>query len=175
MARQAGDRASEAIYLTTIAICHNLMGSTALAIECLDKALKITGEIDDRHKTSMRLGMLGLSRSYLGEYPIAIDTLQRAVEIALEIGDRLAEAVHRSNLAGVYILEERYEEAIACATKSLQIAGEIRNPSVNSLELRCQAGSPLHRSTSRGHRAAAESARRYNFPVNDHNPLASSA
>jgi tetratricopeptide (TPR) repeat protein len=172
IAREIGDRRGEGGQLTGLGNCYAGLGQTARAIECYEQALAIAREIGYRRGEGTRLGNLGNCYAALGQTTCAIKYHEQALAIAREIGDRAGEGRHLSNLAEALIDEGRYAEAVQRALESVGIGEEISSPGHGSFSNGCLALAHLCAGDLAAARAAAETARQYDEPENNHYALA---
>jgi tetratricopeptide (TPR) repeat protein len=98
-ARQAGNRAGQAVALHELGLLAWLTGDYPAAATTLAQAVTSYKEAGDRRGQVYALNILGLVQVLTGDYPAAISSHQQAVAIAEHLGDRLAEA-HARNLLG---------------------------------------------------------------------------
>ena len=171
-AREQEDRSGEDAWLGNLGIIYDTLGQTARAIECYDQALIISREIGNRSSEAAWLGNLGLCNSNLGQTSQAADYHQQALIINREIWFRLGEGQDLANLTNVLIDEGRYQEATQIAIEANRIAIEINSPSIGSYSNGNLALAKLYSENLRDARDAAETARQYNEPENNHLVLA---
>jgi tetratricopeptide (TPR) repeat protein/transcriptional regulator with XRE-family HTH domain len=98
-ARQAGDRAGQAVALHELGLLAWLTGNYQDAATSLAEAVTWYRKAGDRRGQVYALNILGLVQVLTGDYPAAIASHQQALAIAQGLGDRLAEA-HALNLLG---------------------------------------------------------------------------
>ena len=172
-AREMKDRQGEGAWLMGVGNCYGDLGQPARAIDYYEQSLVIAREIGDRPGEGGDLGNLGnLGGRYaeLGQAARATDYYELALAIDREIGNRRSEGVALGNLAKVLIDKGRYDDAIQRAMESIKIGEEIS--SSNSFNNSTLALAYLYAGDLPGARAAAETARRYDEPQNNHYALA---
>lgn len=166
--REIGNRRREGGTLGNLGNCYYALGQTSRAIEYYEQALAIAREIVDRRGEGIQLGNLGTCYSALGQTARAIEYYEQALAIALEIGDRASEGRHTGNLAEVLINEGRYAVAIQNAQKSLNIAEEVNSPTLGNVVNGYLAFAHFYTGNLPAARIAAEAARQYDEPLNNH-------
>ncbi len=131
LARKAGNRQSEGIWLNWLANCYANLGQTRRALEFYEQALTIARDIGDRSGEGRHLGNLANCYSALGQTSRAIDFYDQALAIARDIGDRSSEGRHLGNLANRYSdlgqtsrTIDFYEQALAIARDIGDRSGE---------------------------------------------------
>jgi len=108
----------------------------------------------------------------LGQTARAIEYYEQALAIARKIGDRQGEGYDLDNLTEALIDEGRYGEAIRRALESAGIGEEISSPRLGSFSNGRLALAYLCAGDLPAARAAAEAARQYGVPENNHHALA---
>jgi len=172
IAREIGDRRGEGNRLTGLGSCYSSLGQTARAIEYYEQALAIARESGDRQGEGYPLGNLGACYAYLGQTARAIEYYEQALAIAREIGDREGEGANLGNLAEALVDEGRYGEAVRRALESVKIGEEVSSPGLGSFHNGHLALAHLCAGDLPAARAAAETARQYDVPENNHYVLA---
>ena len=148
------------------------MGQTTRATEYHEQALAIDREIGDRRGEGNQLCNLGICYAGLGQTIRAIEYYEQALAIQREIEDRRGEGICLGNLAEALVDEGRYGEAIQRALDSVEIGEEISSPNLGSFNNGCLALAHLCTGDLPAARAAAEAARQYDVPENNHYVLA---
>jgi len=167
IAHEIGNRRGEGSVLGKLGNAYAELGDTARAIEYCEQALAIRREIGDRRGEGADLGNLGNAYAELGETARAIEYYEQALAIFREIGDRRGEGIDLGNLADALVDADRCAEAIQRAQEYVKIGEEIGKPGTYSygrLALACLCAGDLPAA-----RAAAEAARKYDEPLNNHN------
>ena len=168
-AREQKDDWGEGCWLGNLGCCYSKLGQIAYAIECHEQALAISRKLGDREGEGDDLGNLGVYYSALGQTSQALEYYQQAISIHREIGDLYGVEGGLEKLAEALIDEGRLQEAIPQATEAVRIATTPRSGSRGNCTL---ALAYLYSENLSGARAAAETARQYNVPENNHNVLA---
>ncbi len=172
IAREVGDRSGEGITLGNLGTSYSNLGQTTRAIDYYEQALAIAHKVGDRPAEGTWLGNLGIYYSNLGQTTRAIDYHKQALIIAREVEDWPGEGRHLGNLAEILINEGRYAEAIHHAQESVKIGDKISNSELGSYNNGYLALAHLYSGDFHTARAAAETARRYDEPLNNHYILA---
>ncbi len=172
IARETGDRPGEGTHLGNLGNRYADLGQTARAIDFYEQALVIDREVGHRKGEGIRLGNLGTCYADLGQTARASDFCEQALAIAREIGDRPGEGHNLGNLAEVLVDQGRYAEAIQRALESIRIGEEIRSPKLCNYYNGYLALAQLYAGDLPAARAAAEAARQYDEPQNNHSVLA---
>jgi len=142
------------------------------AIACCEEGLLIDRETKNRQWEGVDLSNLGIAYATLGQTQRAIEFYEQARAIAREIGARYGEGHRLDYLAESLIAEKRYAEAIQSATDGAKIGEEVSSPVLGSWSNYFHALAHLYAGNPPAARAAAESARQYDEPQNNHNVLA---
>jgi tetratricopeptide (TPR) repeat protein len=170
--RENNNRLGEGAWLGNLGSCYSDMGQTAWAIDHYERALAIDREIGDRSGEASDLGNLGICHFDLGQTARAIDYYEQSLAINREINNRLGQAIQLGNLAEVLVDEKKYGEAILNAIEGIKIAEEINSLGSGSYNNGYLALAHLYANNLPGARAAAEAARQYDEPSNNHYVLA---
>ena len=170
--REIGNRQWEGTDLGNLGNRYAALGQTARAIEYYEQALAIACEIGDRRGEGTDLGNLGSCHAGLGQTTRAIEYHEQALAVAREIGNRRGEGIYLDNLAEALVDQGRYGEAIQRALESVEIGEEIGSPDLGSFNNGCLALAHLCAGDLAAARAAAETARQYDVPQNNHYALA---
>ncbi len=168
--RHLGDWQGVGMNLSNLGCYYMVLGQTPRAAEYFEQALGLAGEWEDRRGRALRLNNLGNVYSVLGQLPRALECYQEALALQRTLGDRPGEAVHLTNLANALVDDGRAAEAIAPARESVEICRAHHLPASHShiaLALAC-----LYSGDLTSARAAAEGARQYDEPTNNHVALA---
>ena len=167
--RGLGDWPGVGLNLSNLGCYYMVLGQTHRAAEYFEQALGLAGEWEDRRGRAMRLNNLGNVYSALGELARALECFQEALALQRALGDRPGEAVHLANLANALVDDGRAAEAVAPARESVKIcrAHHLQaSHSYTALALACLFSGDLASA-----RVAAESARQYDEPNNNHTAL----
>jgi tetratricopeptide (TPR) repeat protein len=147
-------------------------GQVQKALSCYRQALKLERELKNRRGEGSWLGNIGNCYADMGQTARAIDYYEQALAIIREIGNRKDEATSKGNLAGALVDEKRYVEAIQHAIESVKIAEEIKSPNLGSYNNGYLAYAYFFANDLSNARAAAEAAKQYDEPNNNHYVLA---
>ncbi|MDA0524342.1 tetratricopeptide repeat protein [Methanococcoides alaskense] len=104
---------------------YNQIGDYKKSIDCSEKALKISKEMENKHGEAANLGNLGIAYSDLGQVEKAIEYHEQALVISREIGDRSGEGADLGNLGIAYHALGQVEKAIEYHEQALVISREI--------------------------------------------------
>jgi tetratricopeptide (TPR) repeat protein len=167
--RGIGDWPGVGLNLSNLGCCYMVLGQTAKAAELFEQALGLAGEWEDERGRARRLNNLGNVYGALGQTQRAIECYEQALALQRALGDRPGESVHLTNLAGVLVDDGRCAEAIAPAQASVEICQAYHLPaSYSNIAL---ALAYLGTGNLAGARLAAEAARSYDEPTNNHTAL----
>ncbi len=120
-----GDRAGEALALSSLATMVGDRGRLEDEIESLRQALATSQEIGDKRGMSSALNNLGVAFKDQRRYPEALDAHRQALALRREIGDRSWTAISLSNIGVVYFEERRLTDAARYYQESFAICREI--------------------------------------------------
>ncbi len=168
--RDLGDKRGEGQDLGNLGNCYSALGDTRRAIEFYQQALAIARDIGDKRTEGNALGNLGNCYSALGDTRRAIEFYQQALAIARDIGDRAGEGRHLGNLAECFIDLGQFADAIECTDEYVKICAETGKPATYAFGRIALA--QLYAGNLPAARAAAEAARQYDVPQNNHNVAA---
>jgi tetratricopeptide (TPR) repeat protein len=135
IARDTGDRASQASDLNNLGTCHIFLGDYRQAVGLFTEALGIARDVGDRNSEGVRLNNLGFCHIRVGDYRQAIDLHTQALTIARDIGDRPNQGVALGNLGNCHYRLGDYRQAIALFTEALAIARDIGNRRLEGYDL----------------------------------------
>jgi DNA-binding SARP family transcriptional activator/tetratricopeptide (TPR) repeat protein len=125
IARQVGDRASQAQACNDLGAAHILLGRYEDALAYQQETLTIRRELGDRHGQAATLSNLGIIHERRSRYQEALGCQQDSLAILRELGDRRGQAATLGNLGVAYQRQGRYQEALACQQDSLAIFREL--------------------------------------------------
>jgi tetratricopeptide (TPR) repeat protein len=171
IARDQRDRRAEALNIASLGTCYAYLGQMEKALECYDQGRSIARELNDLSMEGFCLSNLGNIYASLGQATRAIAAHDQAIEIARQMGSRVEEARRLGSLADALIIGEHYAEAIENLILGLQLdeeTGSARGKSYKGVSL---ARAYLFTGDLEQARAAAEMARLYDTPQNNHNAL----
>jgi tetratricopeptide (TPR) repeat protein len=104
----------------------------------------------------------------VGDSEIAIDYGKKALRIQETINDLEGQASVLHGLAEVFIMEERYKEAISCVKQAMEIAQKVENPKLCSETYSAYAYANLHLNRLDEAWKAAITAEKYDYPPNSY-------
>ncbi|MBN1484574.1 MAG: tetratricopeptide repeat protein [Chloroflexia bacterium] len=133
IARQVGDRRSEANALNNLGVLSDYMGDYEQGQAYFERALHIAQEIGDRWTACGALENLGISYDNKSDYARSRDAYERAQQIYQEIGDRQGLGTTWNNLAVVLLHLGLFDLAQANFEQSRQIAQAIGDLAVEGL------------------------------------------
>lgn len=168
LSRENGNRLGEGACLSNIGAYYGELGQTARALEYFEQSLAIEREVGNRRGEQQSLDNIAICYAYLGQTELAASYHEQAQTIARTIGDREGESTTLLNLSEVLIDMEDYDRAARAASESDLIGDELNSPSLRSFGNGCLALARLYEGDLAGARAAAETARRYDEPINNH-------
>lgn len=171
IARDQRDRRAEALNIASLGTCYAYLGQMEKALECYDQGRSIARELNDLSMEGFCLSNLGNIYASLGQATRAIAAHDQAIEIARQMGSRVEEARRLGSLADALIIGELYAEAIENLKLGLQLdeeTGSARGKNYKGVSL---ARAYLFTGDLEQARAAAEMARLYDTPQNNHNAL----
>ena len=126
-ARQAEDRAGQAIALSELGVLAWLTGDHPAAAASLARALALYRDVGDLPGQANILNQLGQVQVLTGDIPAATASHQQALALARGSGDRLAEAEALNHLGQVQQRAGDYPAAAATQQQALAIFREIGN------------------------------------------------
>ena len=172
IAREVGDRRGEGAALGSLGSAYAALGQTERAIGYHEQALAMYREVGDRRGEGVCLGYLGLAHASLGRFERAIGLYEQALAIHREVGDQRNEGRFLRERSWIDIAEGRYEDATTRARDAVRIGEETGDPAIVSRGNGNLALALVGLGDLPGARDAAESARRHDVPLNNHNILA---
>jgi tetratricopeptide (TPR) repeat protein len=171
IAREIGDRRGEGNRLGNLGSAYSNLGQVEKAIEYYEQALVIARKIGDRRGEGNQLGNLGIAYSDMGKVKTAKEYHEQALEIAQEIGYRYLEAIELINTGDMFSDISEFDNAVKFYNQAIAIADEIKIVQPQN-EARWElALSQLFSGDLENAHSTAESARRYDYPKNNHNVL----
>ncbi|MBD2439631.1 tetratricopeptide repeat protein [Nostoc sp. FACHB-110] len=106
-------------------ICHRLHGKYEQALDCFQRMLTISREINKLQDESLALYHIGRTYQEWGKYEQAINYHQQSRELYQQLGKDNSVANQWSWLADCYEEWEKYEQAIDCETQDLAIRQQL--------------------------------------------------
>ena len=125
MAQEEGDKVREKNASFNLGNAHFRLGNFRGAIECYERALKISKEVGDRATEGKSYFNLGNAYLSLGDFTGAIEYCEHALKIYKEVGDRAGEGNCYCNLGNAYLRLGNFIGAIEYYEQSLKIAKEV--------------------------------------------------
>jgi tetratricopeptide (TPR) repeat protein len=171
IAREIGDRHGEGNQLGNLGIAYRDLGQVEKAIKYYEQALVIAREIGDRRREGIWLGNLGIAYRDLGQVEKATEYHEQALEIAQEIGHRYLEVNELVNKGNIISDISEFDNAVKFYNQAIAIADEIKNIQPQNEARWGLALSQLFSGDLENAHSTAESARRYDYPKNNHNVL----
>jgi tetratricopeptide (TPR) repeat protein len=156
---------------TTLGIAYRDLGQVEKAIKYYEQALVIAREIGDRRREGIWLGNLGIAYRDLGQVEKATEYHEQALEIAQEIGHRYLEVNELVNKGNIISDISEFDNAVKFYNQAIAIADEIKNIQPQNEARWGLALSQLFSGDLENAHSTAESARRYDYPKNNHNVL----
>jgi len=172
ISREIGNRRGEGNRLGNLGNAYRDKGQVEKAIEYHEQALVISREIGDRRGEGADLGSLGIAYSDLWQVQTAKESHKQALEIAQEIGYRYLEVVELVYTGDIFSDIGEFDNAVKFYNQAIAIADEIKNVQPQNEARWGLARSQLFSGDLENARSTAESARRYDYPLNNHNVLA---
>ena len=170
--KKIGDRRNEGVCLGNLGNVYLDLGEVEKAIVFYEQALEIEREIKDRRNEGNALGNLGNAYLNLGEVEIAIDYCEKALKILGEINYQYGISAYLTYKAFALVENDEFEQATELFQQAIAIADEIKNVEPQNEARWGLAMSQLLSSDLENAHSTIESARRYNYPLNNHNVLA---
>jgi len=124
-AHDTGDRAAEAIALTSLGLVEGQQDRYRQAADHQRQALTLFCEINDQAGQARALHNLGLVELWQNQYKQAIEHFQRALTLFRRLGIRGGEARTLGNLGHTSLLLGRYQEAADLQRKALALCCQI--------------------------------------------------
>jgi tetratricopeptide (TPR) repeat protein len=171
-AREQKDRWGEGVWMGNLGSCHFRLGQTGRAIECYQQSLVISREVSNRVLEASQLDNLGFCYAGLGQTSLALRYHYQVLTICREINNREKEGRNLGNLVETLIDERRYQVAMQQAIEAFSIATEINSTNLGSYCNGYLALAHLYSENLEDARTAAETARQYNEPENNHYVIA---
>jgi tetratricopeptide (TPR) repeat protein len=97
---------------------------------------------------------------------------EKSLAVAGEIGDRLTESANLASKGDVLVDQGEWEKAVELSNQSMRVADEIGNAQFQNVARRGLALAHLYAGDLPAARTAAETARQYGEPLNNHNAMA---
>jgi tetratricopeptide (TPR) repeat protein len=120
-ARLLGDRTAEATALTNLGVVCWQLGRHPEAVDHLEHARSLFGQLEDRRGEARTLGNLGVVHSTLGQCEVSAGYHERALDCFVQVGDQLGEANTLTNLGCVSARLNRPAPAVEHHHRALEI------------------------------------------------------
>ncbi|MFL5802226.1 MAG: tetratricopeptide repeat protein [Roseiflexaceae bacterium] len=172
IAREITSRKDEGHALGNLGNRYAELGQTRRAIEVYEQALAICREIGDRRGEGADLSNIAERYGELGDFQRALEYYELALANAREIGNRYGEAKRLRGMAEILIDQTRYTQALSHLQESVEIGAELNSPEVNNEAHYSLALAHLYSGNLPVARAAAQQARQYDYPLENHNVVA---
>ena len=172
IAQEIGYRGGEAVHLGNLGGCYADIGQTDRAIEHYMQALDISQELVDRQGEARHLGNMGNCYADIGQIDRAIECCERSLAIAREIGYRLMESASLAYKGHALVDRGELDNAVQSFNQAIEIADAIENAQTQNVARYGLALAHLYSGDLPAARTACESARKYDFPQDNHNVLA---
>jgi tetratricopeptide (TPR) repeat protein len=124
-ARAAGDPAKVLSALADLGAVHVNEGSAQKAVEVLNEAMQLAGQIGDKAREGDILGNMGFVTLGAGDPRRALELFNRSLTIARETGDRFAEKIALERQGFAYAQMNAQAAAIECFGQALTICREL--------------------------------------------------
>jgi hypothetical protein len=126
-ARRTGDQTGEAVALTNLGVVSWQLGRHAAAIDQLERALALFGELGDARGQARVLGNLGVVHTSTGRHEASADYHAQALERFVELGDRVGEANTLTNLGDVYVSLGDHPAAVEHSRRALVLFRDLHH------------------------------------------------
>jgi tetratricopeptide (TPR) repeat protein len=125
IARQAGDRQSEGVWLGHLGTAHRDLGQFREATRFYEQALAIAREVADRRNEGIWLNRLGLIHHFRGQFEQAIRLYADGLAIARRMSDPRSEELQLGYLGLAYQALGRTQESVALYKQALALSRRI--------------------------------------------------
>jgi tetratricopeptide (TPR) repeat protein len=125
VARESGDRVTEALTQSGLALAHARNGDFPLAVEHNEKAIALSRDIGDRRTECRTVAQAARTARIMNDPRDAMKLSEQALAIAGETGDTCAEARLLGDIAAASLATGKALRAIEVGCKSLHIASGI--------------------------------------------------
>lgn len=110
---------------TLDAIVYEMKGDYSSAIDCIQKSLEGSREIDDKWGISENQIVMGVMYDEQGDYPRALEHYNLALSIDEEIGNKEGIAMGLNNIGNIYSFQENDSTALEYYLRALAIDEEL--------------------------------------------------
>ncbi|MHC4957250.1 MAG: protein kinase domain-containing protein [Planctomycetota bacterium] len=125
LARDAGDKAAEALAANNIALGLANAGNFRDAAAMAEESIRLGEEVGSVRTQAYAQGNLGLMLMKLGRYEEAGRGIARHRALAIECGDLRSESIANGNLGAVYRILGRFDDARLAARRHAALAREV--------------------------------------------------
>jgi len=119
--KKHGSKLQEGAIYESIAVIHNFVGQSQLALENNLLALEAYREGEDKGKEASQLTNLAVSYRYMGNYGDALEYLVESLDICREISDSTIMVETLLAIGFTYMYVEKWEEALKAQGEALEI------------------------------------------------------
>ena len=172
IAKENGYKEAEGVWLGSLGNSYRELGQVQTALEYYKQALEIARETGHRQGEGTRLGNLGLAYRELGQVQKAIDYLEQALVIDMEIENQYGISLDFVYKAHILVEQGNFDLSAKLYNKAIAIADDIKNVQSQNEARWGLARSQFLSGNLEHARSTAESARKYDYPINNHNVLA---
>jgi tetratricopeptide (TPR) repeat protein/transcriptional regulator with XRE-family HTH domain len=120
-ARQADDRASQALALMLLSPMQTMTEDTPAAVASATRALQLYRDLGDRTGQAAALHMLGFLHTATDDYPAAAAELRQALELFRGLGHRRGQGDALHYLGAAHRYTGNYPAAAACQRQALEL------------------------------------------------------
>lgn len=167
-ADEAGDRSSEVVYLSNLAICYVRLGQTRKAMQCNQRGLELLGPHGYPGYKISHMNNLANRYADLGDNQAALRQFDSALSITQLAGNRYAEAVNFESVGHVLVALGQWDEADQSYRRSLEVADEIGSVQVKHYAHAGLSLTALLRGDIEVAEASAARAAQFSVPENNH-------
>lgn len=121
------ERLNELNIYNDLGLVYADLGQNKEAKECLEQALSICREVEDKERESIILNRLGMVYADLGMKEEARENLEQALNIDKEFGDYKREGITLNNLGLIYWVQGKKEQALEHYQAALNLHREVGN------------------------------------------------
>ena len=119
IAGTTGPLTTEAAVYSYLASTHTSRGDTRNARFSIRWAVELRRRIGQPGSLGVTLGNCALNSLALGQIPDAASFVEESLAVAIQVGDRQAEGVNNVTAAGVYLAQDRLDDAITAVQAGL--------------------------------------------------------
>jgi len=112
---------------SNLGLYYNSQGNIEMALNYLDKGLKIREEVNDKLGAASSLNSIGTIYQSQGDYPAALDNFTRSLNMQERIGDKNGMAFSLNNIGQIYQHNNKLSLALDYYGKSLKLFEEVND------------------------------------------------